>query len=154
MKRPLVGQLIVPYMVDDRIKPIDFKIVHGGHVRKCAECFLCGICGTRIRGYFAFIGPNDERRCFADPWMHPDCARLAMQQCPFLAGRRDWRAVPETALEGEWMARYSHNMSAFVAPSGRAHRDQFHRWHFEALGALVPVTHCARALWDRDKEVQ
>lgn len=111
----------MPYVVDERLEPIDFKIMHSGHVRKCAEGFLCGVCGKRIRGYFAFVGPNDGRRCFADPWMHPDCARLAMVQCPFLAGRRGWREDEKEAhpVLAELNARYEHNMALFTAPHGR-----------------------------------
>ena len=134
MVRPTVGRLMVPYMVDERVQPIDFKIVHGGHVRKCAERFLCGICGKRIQHVerFAFVGPDDGRRCFADPWMHVACARLAIEQCPFLADRRGWREGESNPL----LARYEHNMALFVAPAGRSHRDDFKRWHFEALGEL------------------
>jgi hypothetical protein len=136
MPRPTVGKLTVPYVVDERRDPIDFKIMHLGHVRKCAEGFLCGICGKRIVGYFAFIGPDDDRRCFADPWMHPECARLAMEQCPFLADRRGWREEETSPILAEFDARYEHNMALFTAPHGRSHRDDFHHWHFEALGEL------------------
>lgn len=136
MARPTVGKLTVPYMVDERVQPIDFKIVHTGHVRRCAEQSLCGICGKLIRQYFAFVGPNDGRRCFADPWMHPECARLAMQQCPFLADRRGWREEETNSVLAEFNARYEHNMAMFTAPKGRSHRDQFGHWHFEALGEL------------------
>jgi len=136
MARPLVGRLTVPYMVDERVQPIDFKIVHAGHVRKCAEQDRCGICGKPISDYRVFIGPNDGRRCFADPWMHADCARLAMQQCPFLADRRGWRETETNPTLAEFNARYEHNMAPVLAPSGRAHRDQFGHWHFEALGEV------------------
>jgi len=137
MGRPTVGKLTVPYVVDDRLDPIDFKIMHMGHVRKCAEDSLCGICGKRMSGYFAFIGPNDGRRCFADPWMHPECAQLAMVQCPFLSDRHGWREHDTTnPVVAEFDARYEHNMALFLAPSGRSHRDQFNHWHFEALGEI------------------
>jgi ferredoxin len=79
-------------MVDETLSPIDFKAVDEDHVEDCARRGRCGICGGKIRqGPIAFIGPDDGRTCFADPWMHPACADLAMKQCPFLTGRRDWR---------------------------------------------------------------
>jgi hypothetical protein len=140
-KRPVIGGLVVPYMVDERVRPIDFKRVHDGHVRRCAEERRCGICGKFISNGapLAFAGPDDGRRCFADPWMHVECAQLAMQQCPFLAGRRGWRKEETNPLLAEYNARYEHNMAAFVAPNARSHRDEFGHWHFEALGTLKPA---------------
>jgi hypothetical protein len=132
--RPTVGKLVVPYMVDERVSPIDFKQMHPGHVRKCAEQRLCGVCGKVIRHEFAFIGPADGRSCFADPWMHLDCARLSMVQCPFLGGRA-WRdGEGDSDLEQQMLARYEHNMTLVRAANARSHRDEWGNWHFEALG--------------------
>jgi hypothetical protein len=133
--RPTVGGLTVPYMVDAERKPIDFKEVDAGHVRQCAKQHRCGICGGRIKsGPYAFIGPDDGRRCFADPWMHLKCARLAMAQCPFLGARRGWRDAESRT--NQLLAPYAHNMRLFAAPGGRSHMDQFKHWHFEADGGL------------------
>jgi len=140
-RRPRVGDLVVPFMVDDRIQPIDFRIVHAGHVLKCARERKCGICGRPISGYLAFCGPDDDRNCFADPWMHIDCGILAMRQCPFLADRKGWRGEVPPGLRGEFMDRYTHNMALVQAPDGRAFRDSFGHWHFEAHGRL------RRVLW-------
>lgn len=138
MQRPQVGSLTVPFMVDERRAPIDFKAVDEAHVALCAKHRRCGVCGGKLRrGPFAFIGPTDGRRCFTDPWMHPDCARLAMQQCPFLAGRRDWRDSSDR--QNGLLRPYSAGMSVLLAPDGRAHRDQFGAWHFEAVGLPEPV---------------
>jgi hypothetical protein len=138
MNRPTSGGLVVPYVVDARRQPIDFRHLQLGHVRKCAEDRRCGICGHQVRGAerLAFIGPNDGRVCFADPWMHLECARLAMRQCPFLQGR-DWREIPDGWRE--LIDVYHGSMSLFTAPNGRAHRDEWGRWHFEALGYLAEV---------------
>jgi hypothetical protein len=132
--RPMSGKLVVPFMVDETLDPIDFKAVDPEHVRRCAQQNRCGVCGGRIkpREPFAFIGPDDGRRCFADPWMHLKCARLAMLQCPFLAGRRDWREEGDNPLLGT----YAHNMALYQAPSGSAHLDQFKHWHFAPVGGL------------------
>lgn len=130
--RPTVGHLTVPYMVDATRVPIDFKVVDEGHVELCARQTRCGICGGKIkRSPIAFIGPDDGRTCYADPWMHPSCAETAMQQCPFLTGRRDWResgAKAEPLLE-----TYSAGMVVRLATNWRAHRDAGGAWHFEAV---------------------
>lgn len=133
--RPTVGRLTIPFVVDERNDPIRFVTLDTGHVARCAEEGLCGICGGKIRrGPIAFIGPDDGRTCFADAWMHPDCADVAMAQCPFLAGRRDWRD-PEARVD-PLTARYSAGMALFLASNWRSHLDEFDHWHFEALGPL------------------
>jgi hypothetical protein len=132
-ERPTIGRVVVPFVVDATRDPIDFKELDPEHVRQCAVWNKCGICGARIKsGPYAFIGPDDGRRCFADAWMHLKCARLAMQQCPFLGARRDWREGGDDPL----LAPYARNMVLLAAPGGRAHLDQFKHWHFEAVGGL------------------
>lgn len=130
--RPSVGRLVVPYMVDTTRSPIDFKELDADHVEQCATRTRCGVCGGRIkRGPIAFIGPADGRRCFADPWMHPACAEVAREQCPFIAGRRDWRED-----FGSILRPYSEGMAIVLAYNWRSHRDPAGGWHFEAVGAL------------------
>lgn len=132
-ERPKVGGLTVPYMVDASQNPIDFKIVDADHVKRCATAKRCGVCGGKIRqGPFAFIGPDDGRTCFADPWMHQHCAQLAMSQCPFLTGKMDWREDRDNPL----LSTYAHNMKLFLAKDGEAHRDQRGGWHFKAIDLL------------------
>lgn len=136
-ERPTVGALTVPFMVDEARNPIDFKAVDEDHVALCAKHQKCGVCGGKIRrGPFAFIGPDDGRTCFADPWMHPECAAVAFTQCPFLAGRRDWREVG--ARRDALLRSYSVGMVAKVAANGRAHREG-NAWHFQPIGALQPL---------------
>ena len=131
--RPRVGDLVVPYMVPDERRPIDFKALDADHVARCAKEGRCGICGRKIRsGPIAFIGPDDGRTCFADPWMHPPCARLAMGQCPFLARGKDWREGGEDPL----LARYAGHMVLYEATGWSSHRDQLGAWHFEATHGL------------------
>lgn len=132
--RPKVGRLTVPYMVDATRDPIDFKALDAEHVDRCAIDGRCGICGHKIRrGPIAFIGPEDGRACFGDPWMHRECAVLAMAQCPFLTGKRDWR---EPA--GPLLQPYSDGMGITLAYNWRAHRDPTGVWHFQAVGATLP----------------
>lgn len=131
LSRPTVGRLVVPYMVDATRSPIDFKALDPEHVDQCATKGRCGICGAKIRtGPIAFIGPADGRSCFADPWMHTACAAVALEQCPFLTGRRDWREPGEPLL-----AVYSDGMVGILAFNWRSHRDASGAWHFEAVGA-------------------
>jgi hypothetical protein len=133
--RPTAGGLTVPFMVDEKLRPVDFRIVDKERVDLCARQGRCGVCGGKIRrGPVAFIGPDDGRTCFADPWMHPECAALATRQCPFIGGRRDWRE--EGAREAPLLTTYSQGMATVLAHNWRAHRENG-AWHFEAVG---PVT--------------
>lgn len=134
-ERPTVGRLTVPFMVDTTRVPISFAVLDKAHVAICAESGRCGVCGRKIRrGPIAFIGPDDGRTCFADPWMHRRCAETAMTQCPFLAGKRGWRdpaagADPLTSM-------YAEGMVVMLAYNWRSHLDHLGAWHFEALGPL------------------
>lgn len=108
--RPLVGHLVVPYMVDAARSPIDFKALDPDHVDECAMRVRCGICWSKIkRGPIAFI-----------------------EQCPFLTGRRGWREGGDEPL----LQPYD-RMVCVLAHNWRSHRDPLGRWHFEALGELA-----------------
>lgn len=126
----------IPFMVDATRVPLDFKVLDPSHVEACAMRGRCGVCGRKIkRGPIALIGPDDDRRCFADPWMHPACADSAMRQCPFLSGRRDWSEAE--ARSEPLLASYSAGMVVTLAHNWRAHRDPSGAWHFEAVGPLT-----------------
>lgn len=126
----------VPFMVDVARVPLDFKVLDPSHVEACAKLGRCGVCGKRIRrGPIAFIGPDDGRTCFADPWMHPECAERAMSRCPFLSGRRDWSEAE--SRDNPLLASYSAGMAVALATNWRAHRDPSGAWHFEAVGPIT-----------------
>lgn len=132
----MISPATVPFMVDATRTPLDFKVLDPIHVEECATRGRCGVCGRRIRrGPIAFIGPDDGRQCFADPWMHPSCADLAMRQCPFLSGRRDWHSAE--GRNDPLLTTYSAGMAIVLAMNWRAHRDPLGAWHFEAIGPLV-----------------
>jgi hypothetical protein len=120
---------VVPYVVDAARVPLDFRALDPDHVRRCAKHRRCAICGSRIdHGKpVALIGPDDGRQCYADPWMHPACAELAMGQCPFLAGRRGWR-------DGEvpLVSSYTRNMVLRVVQEAEAHLESG-VWHFRVV---------------------
>ncbi len=140
-RRPTVGKLTVPYVVNEHLDPIRFTELDPDHVERCAKHRRCGICGSRIHGGrpMAFIGPDDGRTCFGDAWMHPECAQLAMVQCPFLRGDRGYREGPANELDAEYLARYEAGMVLRIAMDGRSHRDGLGHWHFEAIGPLEPM---------------
>ena len=131
MRRPTVGSLTVPFVVDATRHPVDFKELDPEHVEACAKHRRCSVCGKRIRHGkpIALIGPDDGRSCYADPWMHPECASLAMAQCPFLRGARDWRSAEGRA--DPLLATYSEGMVMRVVTDARSHRDASGRWRFE-----------------------
>jgi len=131
MIRPTVGKLTVPFVVDATRTPIDFRQLDPEHVKRCAKHRRCGICGSRIdHGKpVAFIGPDDGRACYADPWMHPECADLAAQQCVFIRGR-GWRELPDAA-ERALLDPYR-VMVVRIVQEARAHRERG-VWHFEVV---------------------
>lgn len=125
----------IPFMVDAKRSPVDFKQLDPTHVSACAVRGRCGVCGKRIKhGPIAFIGPDDGRTCFADPWMHPACAERAMQRCPFLNGRRDWSDAESRG--NPLLTPFSAGMVVMLATNWRAHRE-FGAWHFQAIGPLT-----------------
>ncbi len=134
--RPTVGKLVVPFVVDANRDPIDFRELDPEHVKRCATGRRCGVCGHKIRRPpLAFIGPADTRDCFADPWMHLECAELALQTCPFLSGRKDWRE--EEGRRAPLLQPYSAGMVIYIAQDGDAFRDIAMHWHFHALGPIT-----------------
>ena len=126
-----MGKLTVPFVVDATRTPIDFRQLDPEHVKRCAKHRRCGICGSRIdHGKpVAFIGPDDGRTCYADPWMHPECAALAAEQCPFIRGR-DWRERPVGHAKA-LLAGYE-TMAIRVVQEARVHRHAG-AWHFEVV---------------------
>jgi hypothetical protein len=138
--RPVVGGLIVPYIVDETRRPIDFKALNLNHVQKCATEHRCAVCGRRIAKRHAFIGPISHRsdRCFGDPWMHVGCADYVAANCPFVSGRRPvYRGesgIDDESLREAILHPYESESWMIIARGGRAHRDQTGAWHFEPAG--------------------
>lgn len=80
----------------------DFRVVDITRVHRCMEHELCGICGQKIDGWFAFIGGELalSNSLFIDPAMHHECAYYAARVCPYLAGtKREYGKFP-TKTEG------------------------------------------------------
>lgn len=144
-RRPRHGGLVVPFMVAERT-PWDFKVNSIENIERCCVERLCGICGEHIEDgeVIAFIGPADGRNCFADPWMHEECARYTAQHCPFVSGRSPEFHGKE-GLEGMRpetvaMLKRTYEQSHGIAFARACHgwRDpNTGRFHFEIAGQSV-----------------
>lgn len=94
----------IPYvvMIDKNGRP-HFTINDGRRVEKCVHGKRCGLCGERLeRKAFWFVGGE---RCFGlngafiDPPMHEECARYALQVCPFLAAPSYAKRIDDKLLD-------------------------------------------------------
>lgn len=88
----------VPYNVAVGIdgKPA-FKVQDILKVSRCICQRRCALCGKPINSLVGFVGGplSIANRLFADPGMHPDCARYALRVCPMLAAPR-WNYARHT----------------------------------------------------------
>ena len=69
-------------------------------VKKCKRILAerrCGLCNGELGKVFAVIGgPLVKSNCtFSDPPMHPQCARYAIEVCPFLSKQKGYRPTRE-----------------------------------------------------------
>ena len=137
-KRPTFKGLVVPYMVDAKKRPIDFKAVDKAHVDRCAQERACGVCGERVRpgkDRYVFLGPLRDLQCFGDPWMHEDCGEYTALACPFVSGKhRRWHAGPEPILQPF--------LDAWMMVVSRQGRVQWHMksWHFQPVDIKTQAT--------------
>jgi hypothetical protein len=79
---------VIPYVV--LILPDgtpEFRAPDTERWKLCLRQERCSLCGVQMRdGYWFVGGPRcADHRLFMDPPMHHDCARYALQVCPFLA---------------------------------------------------------------------
>lgn len=80
----------IPFIVmRDRTGRPHFQVNDARQVLRAIRGHLCALCGRRMREGFWFVGgPRcfmHPRGAFVDPPAHEDCARYAMQVCPYLA---------------------------------------------------------------------
>jgi hypothetical protein len=66
---------------------VDFAALDSTKVQHIARHRLCGICGQPLDYWIVFLGGPRcaDSRAYLDPPMHHDCARHALQLCPYLA---------------------------------------------------------------------
>ncbi|MEJ6847495.1 hypothetical protein V3589_14905 [Sinorhizobium fredii] len=95
----------VPYFVEWVDGKPDFRVMNQQHLVDAIKFARCWICGEKLGRYKAFvIGPMCcINRISAEPPSHYDCARFAVEACPFLTrpmAKRNTRAMPD----GSWTA--------------------------------------------------
>jgi hypothetical protein len=97
----------------------DFRIMDHGYLEHCIKHKTCWICAGRLgRGLTFALGPMCSiNRVNSEPPCHLDCARYAVQVCPFLA-------IPP-------MRRISHNMPE----------------HSKSAGIMIPRNPGVVGLW-------
>lgn len=92
--------------VDSGTGEPDFRVLEYPRVLEALKKRLCGMCGGRIAGNtLCLLGTEDDLNGRwgaswvrgTDPPMHEECARYALEACPFLSGkavRRSGRPMP------------------------------------------------------------
>lgn len=87
--------------VDSDGKP-EFRIADQGYRYTCAKHKVCWICGSNMGKWSYFIGGplSSRNHASSDGWMHKECARYALQVCPYLAFANSDRTAA-TLGEGE-----------------------------------------------------
>lgn len=83
----------VPYTVlRDSDGVPHFAVNDSARVSRCIKEKRCAICGTRIERELWLIGGPlsafHPHGAFRDPALHYECAKYALQVCPYLASRR------------------------------------------------------------------
>lgn len=78
----------------------DFATINGERTLECIKGRLCGVCGQRLEYWMAFVGgpPAAAEGVYADPPMHPECARDALTLCPHMFRREGRRRVHSNGL--------------------------------------------------------
>lgn len=71
----------------DRDGTPDFRVTDRIKWDQVLDQRLCALCAEPLGRHLAFVGGplSHESRYFTDPPMHLECARYAVQVCPFLA---------------------------------------------------------------------
>lgn len=150
-------QLPVPYVnvhTRDGREVTDFSSINSDRALHAGKARLCGLCGTPLGYWIAFIGgPNTIRfRAFSDPPAHPACALAALGLCPHMAlahARRARRPHADTwvpvgfvdtkpverclAITRDYQVGINRGSGMFRAAPFRS----VHRWHYNAQGTLV-----------------
>jgi hypothetical protein len=111
----------------------DFRVVDVYYFKRAVEQRLCWICGERLGRHMAFVlGPMCSiNRINSEPPSHLDCARFAVQACPFMVHperKRNEMDLPEEGIKpaGIMIARnpgaiviwVTESYKPFKAPNG------------------------------------
>lgn len=93
----------IPFVVFiDANKRPHFTVSSHERVAVAAKKRLCGLCGGKLKDGAWFIGGSrcfeDPRGAFIDPAMHEECARYAVQVCPYLGAPSYGRRIDDRTV--------------------------------------------------------
>jgi hypothetical protein len=99
----------IPRPVEVARLPIDDRVVDGRKFDKAVKERRCWLCGGKLgRIKASVIGPMCAvNRITSEPPCHPQCAKYAVQTCPFLSqprARRNEKNLPEERREAAGIA--------------------------------------------------
>lgn len=96
-RRPHAGMFPIPFVTAIIDGKPDFRVHNDERREMIGKRKLCQLCGDRLNGDIWLAGAQEtlRRKTFGEPPMHEECARWAIEVCPWLAGR-GWR------YEDEW----------------------------------------------------
>jgi hypothetical protein len=101
--RPVCPVRKLPIPFTAVIKPDgtgDFSVIDPAKVQLCLDARLCGVCGSFIPYWIAFLGgpySASDKGAYTDPGMHEECAEWAIRLCPYILRPR----VPRRGGEQE-----------------------------------------------------
>lgn len=107
---PVHPQLRLPVPWFCSQDPLDFRVIRPGGFATAHKRGLCWICGgTRYPKRQAFaVGPMCVvTGTSSEPPSHPECARFAVQACPFLANPRMRRNTKDLPADTQESAGFS-----------------------------------------------
>jgi len=80
----------------------DFRVLDEEKRQDVVRRRLCGLCGFPLAYWIWFIGGDQSfsTRMFNDPAMHEECARYALEVCPFLVRPNARYRKPPEELAG------------------------------------------------------
>lgn len=120
----------------------DFTTIDAGKIVACAKRRLCGVCGKALGYWVAFLGgpKSAESRAYLDPPMHEECARAAVELCPFIAmpsmARRKTPLTADSIMPDGWSANRPEVFVLYIT------RQFKHRVHGDSLIFLpAPARH-------------
>ncbi len=114
----------VPWFVDWFSGKPDFRVVDGRRLIEGWNRDLCWICGKQLFAFRAWIvGPVSMiNRCTGEPPAHPECARVALLNCPFLSNphmKRSKAALPASHSGGGELVEHNSGLSSAWITRGR-----------------------------------
>jgi hypothetical protein len=141
---------IVPWFVDWPNGKPDHRVVDGRKFAKAVKEHRCWLCGGKLgRIKASVIGPMCAvNRITSEPPCHPQCAKYAVQTCPFLSqprARRNEKNLPEQRREAAGIA-FDRNPGVSVIWESLIDSKPF-RSMYGAPGTLFDLGPAYRVTW-------